>query len=246
MVVSDSQIPLEDKALLDTIYRFAKKWQPRGGGDYHLFLNGDTIDLFTLSKFLPRVTPKFSLKDEVELTKKFLKKWSKLFTGKHFVFGNHEDRWDRELYSRHPQLADFAPSLAEALELEDMGYDWVDYGKHYEFLGFIITHGDSTVLHTAAKMISSYHRSGTSGHINRPQDFTYKDSAAEDAITWYCTGMTCRMDIDRVIKDWRRVQPWQQGFLIGEVHDGILHVQPIRVHHGGFWAAGSYYKVEED
>lgn len=246
VVVSDMQIPMEDRPLLAAIHQFAKDWKPKGDAEYHLFLNGDVMDNFNLSKFPPRVVPKFTLTDEVNMTKTFLKHFGKPFNHRHFVFGNHEDRWDRELYNRHPQVAALAPTLAEALGLDELGYDFVDYMKHYDFEGFIITHGHLTSKNVASAMIENYHQSGTSGHVNRPQDFTYKDSSGGEPITWYCTGMTCRMDIDRVVKDWRKVQPWQQGFLIGEVHGGILHVQPIRVHHGGFWAAGKFYEVKED
>ena len=246
VVVSDMQIPLEDAELLEAIFRFAREWKPKGLADYHLFLNGDVMDNFTLSKYPARVQPKFTLADEVKLTRGYLKAWGKPFTHRHFVFGNHEDRWDRELYAANPMLAGFAPRLQDVLQLEKLGYDYVDYLKHYDFEGFVITHGDKTTQHVAAGMIQSYHKSGTSGHTNRPQDFTYRDASGGEPITWYVTGMTCRMDIHRVIKDWRRQQPWQQGFLIGEVHDGVLHVQPIRVHHGGFWAAGKFYAVKAE
>lgn len=243
VVVSDMQVPLHDQALLDTIFKkFVPAYKPKTG-DYHLFLNGDVMDNFTLSLFLTRVLPKFSLGDEVEMTKDLLKSWSKHFTHRHYVFGNHEDRWEREMYARHPQMAKFSKSLHEALDLDGLGYDWVPYLKHYDFEGFIVTHGDTTVKHAATRMLETYHSSGTSGHVNRPQSFTYADAARGEPITWYCTGMTCRTDIGDVIKDWRKIQPWMQGFLIGEVHKGVLHVELVRVHHGGFWAAGRHYET---
>ena len=248
VVASDMQIPLEDRRLCATIFGdFARWFKPKEpGAEYHLFLNGDVMDNFGLSRFLKRVLPKFTMTDEVNMTKAALKKWGRHFTHKHFAFGNHEDRWERFIWDNAPEMAPHMPSLAEVLELEALGYDFVPYLKHYDFEGFIITHGDRTVMHTAKAMMDVYHSSGTSGHTNRPQSFTFADAASGEPNTWYVTGMLCRKDIGEVIKDWRRVQPWQQAFLIGEVRDGILHVELVRVHHKAFWAAGRMFKVRED
>jgi hypothetical protein len=246
VVVSDMQIPLEDRELLDTIFgTFAKWYKPEGDAEYHLFLNGDVMDNFTLSKFLPRVIPRFTVGDEIQWTHRNLSKWGTHFTHKHYVFGNHEDRWERYIFENAPQMAPFTATLAEALGLDELGYDWVPYLKHYAFEGFIITHGDVAIKHTAARMLENYHSAGTSGHANRPQSFTWADASGSDPITWYVTGMTCRRDIGDIIKDWRRIQPWQQGFLVGEVLDGVLYVELVRVHHGAFRAAGRVFKVGE-
>ena len=247
VVVSDCQIPLEDRALLGTVFgEFVRWFKPKTpGAEYHLFLNGDVIDNYTLSKFLDRALPTFHVGDEIKLTKKNLALWGRPFTHKHLVFGNHEDRWERYLWEGAPELAPYAPSLATVLGLAELGFDWVPYLRHYDFEGFIITHGDRTTKFVAKDMLELYHTAGTSGHVNRPQSYTYASAANGEPITWYVTGMTCRTDIGDIIKQWRRIQPWQQAFLIGEVVDGVLHVELVRIHHGGFWAAGKMFRVKE-
>jgi len=177
------------------------------------------------------------------MTKVYLDKWRKQFTRAHFAFGNHEDRWDREVYEANPQLAFAFPSLSQMLDLDGRGYDWVPYLRHYSLNGFVITHGDTTIEHAAAKMLRTYLTSGCSGHTNRPQSFSTADAHKGTAATWYNLGMTCRTDIGNIIKDWRRIQPWQQGFGIGEVANGAVHFQLVRVHHGRYYAAGRMFKV---
>ena len=244
VVVSDAQVPMEDRELLSAIFDdFVPAFKPAGKAQYHLFLNGDILDNFTLSTFLARVTPKFTLGDEVDMVKAYLAQWGKLFTHKHYVMGNHEDRWEKAIYFGNPQFARFTVPLHDALDLANLGYDWVPYLKHYDFEGFIITHGDIATKYTASKMLENYHASGVSGHANRPQSYTWADAAKGEATTWYVQGMTCRQNIGDIIKDWRKIQPWQQGFLIGEVQDGILHVELVRVHHGSFRAAGKVYRI---
>lgn len=245
VVVSDPQVPMEDRPLLHTIFGAFAKWYKPKNAEYHLFLNGDVLDNFSLSRFVAQVEPNFTAGDEIEMVHDYLREWGKPFTHKHYVFGNHEDRWNKYVWENAPKIAKFMPTLAETLGLAEAGYDWVPYLKHYDFEGFIITHGDTTIKHAAARMLENYHSAGTSGHVNRPQSYTWAAAAGSDPITWYCTGMTCRVDIGDIIKDWRKVQPWQQGFLIGEVLDGILHVELVRVHHGAFMAAGRIFKVGE-
>ena len=244
IVTSDQQVPFQDDKLLDVIYgEFAKDFKPKGDAEYHNFFNGDFLDLFSLSRFPSRVTKKFNLNDELEMGKERLARWSRYFTHRHYIFGNHEARWDKYQHDQAALMAESIPPLHEVLGLDALGYDWVPYGKHYEFMGFIITHGDTTVKYAAAAMYNQYHKSGTSGHVNRPQSYTFANAANGTPDTWYCTGMTCIENIGDYIKDWARLQPWQQAFLVGEVQDNILHVELIRVHHGGFWANGKFYKV---
>ena len=222
--------------------QFAKDFKPKSG-EYHHFLNGDFLDLFSLSRFPANVTRKFTLGDEIDMGKERLARYAKPFTHNHYIFGNHEARWDRTAYANNPETAEFNKPLDEVLGLAELGYDWVPYQKHFEFLGFIITHGDTTVKYAAQAMYAQYHKSGTSGHVNRPQSYTFANASNGIPDTWYCTGMTCIMNIGDFIKDWSRLQPWMQAFLIGEVQDGILHTELIRVHHGGFWAAGKFYRI---
>lgn len=247
VVVSDSQVPMEDRALLHTIFdKFVPEFKPTARrAQYHLFLNGDIIDAFNLSSFLQRVQPRFTLGDEVVATRRYLERWGKDFTHKHFVFGNHEDRWDRELYAGNPKLAFATRRLHEVLELSDLGYDWVPYLRHYNVLGFVITHGDLVREHTAAGMLKNYQTSGVSGHTNRPQSHGGADAIDGEANMWYIQGMTCRPEIGDIIKDFRRIQPWQQGFLIGEVRDGVLYVENVTVHHGRFYASGKIYTIRQ-
>lgn len=247
VVVSDMQVPLEDRLLLQTIFEdFVPAYRPEDpSSEYHLFLNGDVLDNFSLSRFLNQVQPNFHVGDELAMVRDYLAEWGQEFTHKHYVFGNHEERWTRYAWENAPEIAPYVKSLADMLDLESLGYDWVPYLKHFDFEGFIITHGDRTSVNAAREMLNVYHAPGVSGHVNRPQSFSYADASGTDPITWYCQGMTCRMDIGQVIKAWGRIQPWMQGFLVGEVWDGVLYPELVRVHHGHFSAGGGVYRVRE-
>jgi hypothetical protein len=244
VVLSDLQIPYQDDALLKVIEeQFIPWFKPKGAADYDLFINGDLVDLYSISRFSKNPTANFNLADEISSTSSHLRRLGKRFTGKHYVFGNHEERFEKYVWEQAPDVAEFVPPLEEVLHLDQLGYDWVPYGKHYDYLGFIITHGNTSVQYSAAKELGIYHRSGTSGHTNRPQAVMTASAAGEDPITWYSTGMLCRTDIGDMIPAFRRTMPWQQCFGIGEVVDGVLHYELVRVHHGSFRAAGKVFSV---
>ena len=244
IITSDQQIPFQDDALLDVIYgQFSRDFRPRTpSAQYYHAIAGDCLDLFGLSKFPAHVTPRgYRVGVEVEMLKERLARWSKRFDHNYYIFGNHEFRWEKEMYEG--RLSQYTRRLHEVLELEALGYDWVPYGRHVDFEGFIITHGNSTALHAAKVELTNYQSSGVSGHTNRPQDYTTASASNGEPSTWYSLGMTCRNDIGSVIKVWSQTQRWQQCFGIGQVQNGVLYFNSVRVHHGGFWANGKFYPV---
>ena len=242
VVVADAQVPFEDARLLKSIFNdFVPSYVKSHNS--HLFLAGDIMDLYSLSRFPARVTPLFTLEQEVEATRKYLADWGRHFDKKHYIFGNHEDRWDREAYNDSGKLAPYVATLPDTLQLAKLGYDYVPYLRHFTVNGFVITHGDIVRENTASAMLSQYAASGVSGHVNRPHDFTRADARDGVPNTWTVVGMTCRMDIGDFIKDWRKIMPWQQGFGIGEVYNGKVYFQNVRVHHGAYWAGGKFYTI---
>ena len=243
VVLSDLQVPLQDDRLLNTIINDFMPWFNPVGAEYHVFLNGDVLDNYSISHFIAEATPNFSLGDEIAMTREVLGRFGKEpLTGRHFVYGNHEKRWARYVRENAPKMAEFLPGLHQVLKLEEFGFDWVPYKKSYIVNGFVITHGDITAQSAALTSVVRYGKSGTSGHVNRPQSYTHKKFTDNEPDTWYCTGMLCRPDVADIITDFEG-QPWQQCFGIGEVSNGVVHYELVRVHHGAFRAAGKMFKV---
>lgn len=242
--LSDLQIPLQDDVLVNHVVKCFVPWYLRGAAEKHLFLAGDVVDLINLSRFPARHGKTFTLEDEITATRNILVKLGRKFTHRHYAFGNHEDRYERAVFESAPKFKPYVKPLHEVLELGSLGYDWVPYGKHFNFSGFRVTHGNRLGRYPAAAELADYHHSGCSGHVNRPQSFTYRNASGDDPITWYCLGMMCRTDIGDIIPDWSKVQPWMQGFGIAEVQKGIVHFQSVRVHHDSYMAAGRVFQIE--
>jgi hypothetical protein len=243
VVVSDQQVPFEDKRLLRTIFDDFVPEYTKGAKESHLFINGDGGDNYSLSRFLQRPDTNFTFDDEVNILKGYLGSWGSRFTHRHFGMGNHEVRYAKYIAENAPKVAGVVPRYHELLTLDKLGYDWVPYKRYYNIMGFIIAHGSRTIDNDAKAMLQAYHKSGTSGHTNRPKSWTYANAAGDDPITWYTTGMTCDPSIGNVIDDFKDAVGWQQGFLCGEIRGGSIYVENVRVHHGRFLAGGEIYDI---
>lgn len=243
VVLSDLQIPFVDLALEAARDQFIGEWQP----DYIIY-NGDCMDCYELSSFDKNPNRMFDLEDEQEQTRKMLRHHKSITNAKlYWIDGNHEDRLQRVIWKHAQGFAHMVKDLPEALELDKFCEAYLPYGKHIEFLGFIITHGTIARMHsayTAKAMIDRYRSSGCSGHTHRIGSHSVTDSRGVSA-TWYECGFGARMDLE-----YAKAPPnWQQGFLCAVVAGGALHPQLVRVIETGkgrgFYAQGQYYAIKK-
>lgn len=241
VVLSDLQIPFVDEELEAARDQFIREWKP----DY-IFYNGDCLDAYELSSFDKNPHRIFGFSDEREQARKMLHHHKNVSGAKlYWIDGNHEDRLQRIIWKHAQGFADMVDDLPKALELDKWCEAYVPYGKHVEFLGFIITHGTivrSNSGYTAKAMLDKYHSSGCSGHTHRIGSHSSTDHRGVSH-TWYEIGYGARKDLEYT----KAPADWQQGFLIGKVMGGAIHPQLVRVIETkkgrGFVADGAYYKV---
>lgn len=245
MVVSDLQLPFVDEPLYKAMLAFADDFRP------HDFIwNGDILDCYEISDFDKNPRRAFGIDTEIEMAKSALYDVSKrlsLDDGKQwFIMGNHEQRLERYIARHAPAIDGLVKSLDEALELDEMCAGWVPYGKHIDYLGMIFTHGNFVSqfsAYTARKHADRYRSSGANGHTHRMGSYSYRDGASRSH-TWYEMGCLCRLDLEYT----RGIPNWQQGFLVGTVHRGALHVSEVRVietdEGRGFDYGGRYYEID--
>lgn len=241
LVLSDTQFPFSDIKLLETIDRFIEDWKPTD-----IFYNGDITDCYEISDFDRRPERLFNLQDEFEMTADWTARHRRLTKCRQWwVDGNHEERMNRTIWRKAQGFSFMVADIAEALELEKWTKGFVPYGKHFDYLGFIITHGTivrKNAGYTARAMMEKYRSSGVSGHTHRAGSHSMTDHR-ERSHTWYEQGCLCRLDLDYL-----KAHPdWQHAFVLGTVYGGALHPQLVRVvetkRGRGFVAAGTYYKI---
>lgn len=242
LIVSDHQFPFADEPFLEAEEAFIADWRPN-----YIIYAGDVIDAYELSDFDKRPERLFNFEAELTMAREMMERHKRLSpTAKlYFCEGNHEERLQRTIW-RHAQGFSFAvKDIPELLELERLTEGFVPYGKHIDFLGYIITHGSVARRHsayTAKAMLDSYRSSGASGHTHRLGMHAHSDSRGISH-SWIELGCHCRKDLEYM----KSPPDWQSGFVIAHVYDNTLFPQVVPVIEAkgqrSFVAAGKHYRI---
>ena len=213
-------------------------------------LPGDYADLFTLGSYnenslksLTGITLEIEYSDcndgldEIDTALGKYKKSCK----KYFLFGNHEDRYFREIAKG--DKAKYGGALTpptEALRLVERGYEvkenWKDdfftLGEHLD-----VIHGVYTNIHTAKKHLDMTGRSVMFGHTHRVQMFRQGKRASYN-IGWLGNVKhKCFNYMPRFQKD-----VWANGFAEVFIDDnGLYYVNQISVYNDSFFINGKMY-----
>lgn len=172
-VTGCSHAPWHNKKMYESIFKYLKKEVDLQG----LILAGDIVDLNSLSAHdkgkisIQGVTLDWEYKE----ANKFLDQFDelKIKGTKDYIFGNHEDRYNRVV--KDSDVAKYGEALKspmEGLNLLKRGYnvykDWkndaIHLGTHLD-----ICHGEFLNVHTAKKTIDTYRKSVLYFHTHRFQ-----------------------------------------------------------------------------
>lgn len=256
VVASDFQIPFEERWLIGGTQKKFGSWENflRDYDPDIVALAGDVHDAYPLSTFDKSPSRRFGMREEKRLTMNALETINRaaLRARKLFINGNHEDRlWRTIMQLAQKDARAFELFDAEGfddfntrsfLHLDDLGWEWQPYKGWADILGFIITHGDVVSQEsgdTARKMQKKWHSGGASGHTHRMGSYFHTDASGKSHV-WHEIGCMCRLDLEYVINP-----DWQQGFLIGQVSDNLLHTQLVPVFNERFIVPGTgVYKAK--
>ncbi len=172
VILPDLHIPFQNKKLLLKIYKLIHQIKP-----YGIILSGDYLDMFSLSVFSEN---SLKLLKEINLSYEYsqgnleLKKIEDVLPKgikKHYLYGNHEDRYLRWLErGDHAKLDEVLRSPEEAMQLHKKGWkvytkwrdDAVFLGNHLE-----VIHGCYTPDNASKKHLSEFNGSVIFGHTHR-------------------------------------------------------------------------------
>ena len=120
-IFSDIHAPYHSREALTAAIEWSKASFPT-----HVVLNGDTIDLGTISRH-PQEKGKKSLSEEIKATQVLLEIIREEFSEAkiYYKLGNHEKRFELKLMASLPEFADLI-SLGQALRLKDFDMELVD------------------------------------------------------------------------------------------------------------------------
>lgn len=220
VVLSDIHFPFENsEAILKTI-DFMVKYNPK-----YIFLNGDIVDCYSLSRFDKEPKRILSLQKEFDLASAFITDLTELFPKAKIVYieGNHEKRLQKYLNS-HPEISSLRTlTIKDLLGLDSIG---VEYLPNYNLNGLFITHGEIVRKYSGQSARGELDKndiSGVSGHTHRLSHY-FKSTPYRD-LQWCESGCLC--DLNPVYLDSR--PDWQNGFVYGEFKHNQLQLHLYKI-----------------
>jgi predicted phosphodiesterase len=241
LILSDLHAPFHDEPVFKKVLKLARDIQPDG-----FILNGDVLDLWSLGSFNAdsvELLRDVTLEGEYKTGNSLLDRIDDVIGSrpeKIFLYGNHEDRYRRELErGDRGKYAGALRSPSDALALTRRGYTVLDnYKQHFVRLGghLEITHGIYATVHAAKRHLDEFQGSVIIGHTHRLQSFVTGKRGA-----WNCgfLGDSDSPGFFYVARSQR--EKWSQSFCIVTIKDGAFWVEPIQVNMGTFVYGGKAY-----
>lgn len=212
-----------------------------------LVLDGDFTDINSLSshdkgrKPIPGVTLDWEYKESEILLNSLLNPLASNIS-KIFIYGNHEDRYNRYMSDiDNSKLGASLSSPIEGLKLVQKGFDiyenwkedFITLGHHLD-----VSHGEFYNVHSAKKHIDTYRRSILYYHTHRVQQYI------EGAVGGYNGGSMADFNApvfgyaSRAMKN-----SWLNGFNTVQIDkQGFYHIQQIICYNNSFVFGNKVYK----
>lgn len=241
VILNDLHFPKHCQKSIDVALETISRLQPM-----MVILNGDTVDLLSVSRFPKDIRHNYTLLEERIAYHKFLDEVLEASDGAEIyeTHSNHsgngtDGRWFRYLSERLGELATL-PEVVTALSYENIFLgDYKDLVKHVDYVelcpDLVVAHGDVVRKHggySARGVLEKYYQSMIVGHTHRmgmtAQRIPGIGSRNEKQI--YVWEMGCLCDLNPI---YASSPNWQNGFGIVSIgEDGTFGVEQVLVQNG--------------
>jgi predicted phosphodiesterase len=227
LVLSDVHLPHHSKEALTAAFKDGDKLNPDC-----VLLNGDILDFGGISRFArdPRGP---SVSDELKMCEQFLSHVRGRYPKARIVWklGNHEERWEKMLWAKAPEILDIAEFAWHKLAgVSENGVEVVGeqrpimLGKLWVLHGHELPKGMTSPVNPARGAFLRTLTSVLHGHGHRTSEHTERTMDGR-IITCRTTGCLCTLT-----PDYSRVSKWDQGFATVHVaKDGNYEVGLRRI-----------------
>ena len=171
-VISDVHLPYHHVPALDECFNYFLQKRIDS-----ILLNGDIMDFYKLSKFQPDPR-KRSIKDEIETFKEFIRLIQRTFPGIkiYYKLGNHEERYEKFLITRAPELCDLETTTFRAMfGIDELGIELIE-DQRIVYVGKLpVLHGHevqlkSAIVNPARSLFLKTFKSAMCGHLHKTSE----------------------------------------------------------------------------
>lgn len=226
LVISDLHIPFHSPLAISQALRAARRREVNT-----ILLNGDIIDNYRLSDHEKERGNKLrNWKYELDATTQFLTWLREDFPHCqiYYKFGNHEDRFDRRMMARLPELDEVEQfTLQELMKLTSMGIVFIPTWRIMQYGELYIAHGHELRAGQAIpgrNVRLKAHDNILVSHVHRTSEDPAKRIGGSVFAGW---SIGCLCDLH---PKWLPVNQWNWGYAVVEKEDsGQFHVENMRI-----------------
>ena len=226
LFIPDSHIPYEDKVAFELMLKAGRSFRP-----HHTIIKGDFADFYDVSDHSKDPNRRFKLNEEVDRVKERLDDVLSLGARNNvYVAGNHEDRLERYLREKAPELFNMI-SIPKILELKEKGFKYVPYKQAYKIGKLNITHDTGNAGRYAHyKSLDDFQHNIVIGHTHRVGYAVEGDANGNRHVTAMFGWLGNVEEIDYLHRV-KAIKNWSLGFGIGylEPKSGIVYLVPVPI-----------------
>lgn len=225
-ILSDIHVPFHSLEALTCAIKYLRDQQIDC-----LYLNGDTFDFYSIS----RHEKEKDLRDfprEIEMARNFLQKLRDIFPTIpiYFKAGNHENRFQRYLFSQAEEFAGLHElQFDKFFRMDHLKIEWVEDWQGMEMGDLLVCHGHELMAGGMNPSQTTFNKTFCNtliGHVHRTTSTTKKDGFKK-FIHSYSTGCLTHLS--------PKYYPFAQhnhGFALVEIHDGKSKVSNLMIKDG--------------
>lgn len=225
LIIPDTHVPYHDKRALDLMLKVGKDFKPDT-----VAILGDFADFYSVSSHSKDPNRKRNLEFEIEAVNKELDKIGKLGADVNiFIAGNHEDRLERFLMDKAPELFNMV-QVKQLFRLRERGWRYVPYKDNARIGKLYLTHDTGTAGATAnVRALNDFQYNVAIGHTHRMGYNIIGNARGEPHVGamlgWL--GDVKQVDYMHRIK---AARDWCLGFGVGYMEpSGVVHLQPVPI-----------------
>jgi predicted phosphodiesterase len=225
-ILSDIHVPFHSLEALTCAIKYLREQEIDC-----LYLNGDTFDFYSIS----RHEKEKDLRDfprEIEMARNFLQKLRDIFPTIpiYFKAGNHENRFQRYLFSQAEEFAGLHElQFDKFFRMDHLKIEWVEDWQGMEMGDLLVCHGHEIMAGGMNPSQTTFNKTFCNtliGHVHRTTS-TIKKNGFKKFIHSYSTGCLTHLS--------PKYYPFAQhnhGFALVEIIDGLSKVQNLMIKDG--------------
>jgi len=225
-ILSDIHVPFHSLEALTCAIKYLREQEIDC-----LYLNGDTFDFYSIS----RHEKEKDLRDfprEIEMARNFLQKLRDIFPTIpiYFKAGNHENRFQRYLFSQAEEFAGLHElQFDKFFRMDHLKIEWVEDWQGMEMGDLLVAHGHELMAGGMNPSQTTFNKTFCNtliGHVHRTTS-TIKKNGFKKFIHSYSTGCLTHLS--------PKYYPFAQhnhGFALVEIKDGLSKVQNLMIKDG--------------